>query len=38
MKFFENYKYNPNYVWDYLKLIRIDQEEKTTIILNHHPK
>ena len=36
--FKENFKYNKNYGWDWLRLLRIDQEEKVTLIAHDdHP-
>ena len=31
-EFNDKFKYNKNYGWDWLHLLRIDQEEKTTLI------
>lgn len=31
-RFVEKYKYNPNYSWDCLRLIRIVQTEKTVVV------
>ncbi|OGF69439.1 hypothetical protein A3C73_03850 [Candidatus Giovannonibacteria bacterium RIFCSPHIGHO2_02_FULL_44_11] len=36
--FNKNFKYNKNYSWDWLHLLRIDQEEEITLIAHDdHP-
>ena len=35
---FAEYKGNQNYIWDTLSLIRVDQEEKTTLLNSRIPQ